>query len=33
MLVDESEMVSDAEHERLAARIAKGEGRVTGSTR
>jgi uncharacterized protein len=33
MLVDESELVSDAEHERLAARIAKGEGRVTGSTR
>lgn len=31
MLVDESEEVSDQEHERIMARIAKGESRVTGS--
>lgn len=31
MLVDESEEVSAAEHERIMARIAKGESRVTGS--
>ncbi|MBM3800501.1 MAG: Trm112 family protein [Actinobacteria bacterium] len=31
MLVDESEVVSDGEHERLAARIARGEARATGS--
>ena len=31
MLVDESEVVSDAEHERLAGRIARGEARATGS--
>lgn len=30
MLVDESEVVPDAEHERIMARIAKGESRVTG---
>lgn len=33
MLVDESEIVTDAEHERLSARIAKGESRITGPTR
>ena len=31
MLVDESEEVSAQEHERIMARIAKGESRVTGS--
>ena len=31
MLVDESEVVSDTEHERLAGRIARGEARATGS--
>lgn len=30
MLVEESEEVSPAEHERIMARIAKGESRVTG---
>lgn len=30
MLVEESEEVSSAEHERLMARIANGESRVTG---
>ncbi|MFM8350564.1 MAG: Trm112 family protein [Actinomycetales bacterium] len=30
MLVEESEEVSAAEHERIMARIAKGESRVTG---
>ena len=33
MLVDESEIVTDAEHDRLTARIAKGEGRATGPNR
>lgn len=32
MLVDESETVSDAEHQRLNARIERGEGRTTGSS-
>ena len=31
MLIDEAETVSDEEHERLAARISRGEGRPTGS--
>jgi len=31
MLVDESEEVSAPEHERIMARIGKGESRVTGS--
>jgi uncharacterized protein YbaR (Trm112 family) len=30
MLVDESEVVSDAEHERIMARVAAGEARTTG---
>ncbi len=31
MLVDEADTVSDAEHERLMARISRGEGRPTGT--
>ena len=31
MLIDEAETVSDEEHERLMARISRGEGRPTGS--
>lgn len=31
MLIDEAETVSEAEHERLMARISQGEGRPTGT--
>ena len=31
MLIDEAETVSEAEHDRLMARISHGEGRATGT--